>query len=392
MPLSFLVVNSPHTSASLAGGALSTSSEPAWVSSFVSALDERTPVCEDVYSATAMLFGGEVSWPDVVVVCVSGLPVSALEFFSLLRNRDSNVRLYAYGDARHADLVSLAIDHGADGELTSSVCAALLAAEGPAPAGCVESVGDDGSSGSVESVGDDGADGGSVAHTVDTGLEARLLAELDGSGVDDGSAVGMDSGVPVGSADATGLSMGDGESGDASTLTEADIRRDDDISYPVRVPWSTGDDSSDSPVDAGMPRPLRIAPGSRPRMPDAGGDAFAGGDGIAGGEEADGGHGVAGGEPLLTQAELNALLRDDDVLDDDALLSGGAGAIDSGPVDSGAGHSGAGHSGVGGLSGHVSDGDGDGDSSAGDSAGGGSQVGNEVDEVWWRQAMEDESQ
>ena len=311
-----------------------------------------------VYEATAILFSPDEHVPDVVVVCAHGLDLSAVEFFTLVRSRVAGVEVYVYGEAADADVVSLALDAGADGEFTEAVWERCRNTAGGSDG--VDSVGrvDEGNRDPI---------GGPVVEEASSYMPADEENEYRDSS--------------SGYASHGQVEDFGGEQFDAAgaqeDISEADIRRDEELSRPVRVPWATGPASrgpvtggDDSVVDEneveedGRPAmPLRIAPPAREysRKDDldgAGGSgANASGLGSTGSESSGrvdpegatsaGGVGSSGvfgssmregkrqeverrageresledvsdhapGEPLLTKEEIDALLGDDDDLD-----------------------------------------------------------------------------
>ncbi len=85
----------------------------------------RVELCGDVYRALARLFSSGAEAPPVVIVCVDGLGVPELEFFSIVSRMGPNLDVYVYGHKRSRSRIKRAIELGASGEVTEELLRAL---------------------------------------------------------------------------------------------------------------------------------------------------------------------------------------------------------------------------------------------------------------------------
>ena len=226
----------------------------------------QVDTCEDVYRGLARLCRGGDEAPCAAIVSVDGLGPAELEFFSIASRTSRGVGVYVYGTKRSADRIAKAIELGATGRATAEVIQSVTAlAVPPTPARLV--------SPSASGAGSDKAAPQPTAPTKRLSFEApatdapseRVAAISDGP-------ASPPSDTPS-SADSS-----DREGPDESARTGS----------PARVPWLSYHD-----------RPKRTAPRQREPARD---------EPVAAEhtETRPSSH-----EPLLTEAELQALIGDD---------------------------------------------------------------------------------
>lgn len=226
----------------------------------------QVDTCEDVYCGLARLCRGGDEAPYAAIVCVDGLGPTELEFFSIASRTSRGVGVYVYGAQRSTDRIAKAIELGATGRATVEVIQSVTAlAVPPIPVRLV--------SPSTSDAGSDKAAPQTTAPTEQPSLEApatdapseRVAAISDGpafppsdtpSSTDSSDREGLDEPARAGS--------------------------------PARVPWLSYHD-----------RPKRTAPPQREPARD---------EPVAAEhtETRPSSH-----EPLLTEAELQALIGDD---------------------------------------------------------------------------------
>ncbi|MGB2988301.1 MAG: hypothetical protein WBE26_20720 [Phycisphaerae bacterium] len=212
----------------------------------------QVDVCGDVYRGLARLCR---SWSDAlraVIVCVDGLGSAELEFFSIASRSCRGVSVHVYGDERSTARITRAVELGAAGRVTEEMIRELAKAAVSAPPKPIRS---------------DAAASATSLKPSAVGVESTETSVREPGRAEVPNQPAAE--VP---AEPDGLKR-----------TDEEIRRD-----PVRVPWLRYADTpartpprrrQPSPGRARAPEPVK--PPSFPR------------------------------EPLLTEAELRALLGDD---------------------------------------------------------------------------------
>jgi hypothetical protein len=85
----------------------------------------QADTCEDVYRGLARLCRGGDEAPCAAIVCVDGLGPAELEFFSIASRTFKGVDVYVYGTKRSTDRIAKAIELGATGPATAEVIQSL---------------------------------------------------------------------------------------------------------------------------------------------------------------------------------------------------------------------------------------------------------------------------
>ena len=85
--------------------------------------------CGDVYRGLARVCSGDLGTCQTVMVCVDGLGSAELEFFSVVSRHRRDIVVYVYGDERSAGRIAEAIKLGAIGPVTDDLVHAVLSAE-----------------------------------------------------------------------------------------------------------------------------------------------------------------------------------------------------------------------------------------------------------------------
>ena len=223
--------------------------------------------CEDVYRGLARIMRSLAARPAAVVVCVDGIGSAELDFFRLISRFDSSLPVYVYGGSRSESRAVRAIEFGATGRLTDTI----LESFEPAPTSPLLP-----DSGRVPS---DTSRAREDAEPTESAEEVERVCD-DPKGE---PAVEEIRPVPLPPEQAaTPVSPVDGDQSDDRDVPSAPVRvpwlRYDD--HPVRRPPSTREAKSRAPASDAEDRPS------------ADGDSY---------------------EPLLTHAELEALIGDDDI-------------------------------------------------------------------------------
>ncbi len=226
----------------------------------------RVEACEDVYRGLARLCRPDADPPLLAFVCIDVLGPDEFEFFSLARRAQRGVPVYVYGAQPSRSLITKAIQLGATGEATTETLHAFVggpSAPQAAPAPC------------------DGPVSAALSES------ARKTAEVSSEVAPPGKQ------KPSGSETQTGGAPSEPRANrqdDGRPTSEgADPSADQpEVPSRARVPWLH---YADRPKRAGPPgrEPPASglhAPEDRPTRP-------------------------ASHEPLLTEAELKALLADD---------------------------------------------------------------------------------
>ncbi len=247
----------------------------AGVDSLLTTTTLKVKVCGDVYAGLAELCRTRPA-PRLVVVCVDDLGTAELEFFAIAARLEPEAPVYVYGAPQNEPRVVRAIESGATGRVSPDILQpGSLTTETPAEALAdpIPSVPIAFERPAVEPVAEDPA----ITPATVTPEEEDVLPETEGD-----------------STDAFGLNITD--ESDADEATEADAaglppESPEVASGPARVPWLR---YADRPVRTG---PKRSAPGpsNKPAdrvRPDSDSDSD-------------------GHQPLLSEAELQALIGDD---------------------------------------------------------------------------------
>jgi len=220
--------------------------------------------CEDVYCGLARIMRSLAARPAAVVVGVDGIGSGELDFFRLISRFDSSLPVYVYGGSRSESRATRAIEFGATGRLTDMILESFKPApmsplfpdpgHVPSDTSCAREEAEPAAQ--AERVCDDPKDEPAVEEMRPVPLPPEQAATP---------------GSPV-----------DGDQSDDRDLPSAPVRvpwlRYDD--HPVRRPPSTREAQSRAPASDAEDRPS------------ADGDSY---------------------EPLLTHAELEALIGDDDI-------------------------------------------------------------------------------
>lgn len=237
------------------------------MAALLESLSAEVDVCGDVYRAVARLCTQTPAATQAVIVCVDDLAPVELELFPLLKRVRRDLRVYVYGDCADTDRVVTAIELGADGRATEKIVRAM-----------VERVGREEETrfdlpASTKPLTFDTVELPSQACDESASSPTRLSIahENDRAACDD----------------ATGA-RDDGDYVDTADETAAQAESDEELRGPARVPWLRNNDG-----------PARIAP-SRMAAPL--------------GKRRDEPSGVSDNRsdrPLLTEAELRALIDDE---------------------------------------------------------------------------------
>ncbi len=230
-------------------------------------------VCGDVYRALARLCAQPAGPTQTVILCVDNLTTPEFEFFNLAKKTRQGLNIYVYGNDKYGRRLIQAAESGADGQVTAETLPGIAGeveadAATPQPAPRPE----------TETERADPADPelirGDSIHIQATRPETPAQFSDSATSVERGHEV---------------------EPRDEDQPGDDDRPGDDDEDLhpePARVPWLRRHDA-----------PIRIAPSS----PDHDRD------------EAEDDHGSAQAdraEPLLTEAEMRALMGDDQSAED----------------------------------------------------------------------------
>ncbi|MCH7808441.1 MAG: hypothetical protein IIB60_04395 [Planctomycetes bacterium] len=237
------------------------------MAALLESLSAEVDVCGDVYRAVARLCTQTPAATQAVIVCVDDLAPVELELFPLLKRVRRDLRVYVYGDCADTDRVVTAIELGADGRATEEIVRAM-----------VERVGREEETrfdlpASTKPLTSDTVELPSQACDESAASQTHLSIAYE----DDRAACD----------DATGARE-DGDYVDTADETAAQAKSDEELRGPARVPWLRNNDG-----------PARIAP-SRMAAPL--------------GKQRDEPSGVSDNRsdrPLLTEAELRALIDDE---------------------------------------------------------------------------------